>query len=88
MKVQFKESFAKDLQKVSDIALRTRIKALIHTVEEAEDLTSIPHIKRLQGGGHYYRVRIGDYRVGLIANEVEVTFVRFLHRRDIYRRFP
>jgi mRNA interferase RelE/StbE len=33
-------------------------------------------------------VRIGDYRLGLKISEDAIELIRFLHRRDIYRRFP
>ncbi|HEY4721787.1 MAG TPA: type II toxin-antitoxin system RelE/ParE family toxin [Anaerolineae bacterium] len=46
------------------------------------------NIKKLQGGTNYYRIRVGDYRVGLVVESDTVTFVRFLHRKDIYRYFP
>ncbi|MBP1468695.1 type II toxin-antitoxin system RelE/ParE family toxin [Candidatus Chloroploca sp. M-50] len=36
----------------------------------------------------YYRIRIGDYRLGLFVEDDTITVVRFLHRRDIYRYFP
>lgn len=34
------------------------------------------------------RLRIGDYRLGMIVEGEVVEIVRFLHRRDIYRYFP
>ncbi|NPA92437.1 MAG: type II toxin-antitoxin system RelE/ParE family toxin, partial [Chloroflexi bacterium] len=36
----------------------------------------------------FYRIRLGDYRLGLEIEGDTVVFVRFLHRRDIYRYFP
>lgn len=40
------------------------------------------------GEDRYYRIRMGDYRLGIIVEGEVVTFVRFLHRRDIYGYFP
>ena len=34
-----------------------------------------------------YRMRVGDYRIGIAVEEDEVEFVRFLHRHDVYRYF-
>jgi mRNA interferase RelE/StbE len=85
---EFTESFLKDLRNVRDKGLLRRVKELIENVEQAPNLGELNNIKKLKGGGHYYRVRMGDYRVGLtIENEV-VTFVRFLNRKEIYRYFP
>lgn len=88
MKVQFKASFAKDLREVKDKEALARVKGVIESVERASSLEGIAQLKRLKGGGHYYRVRVGDYRIGLTADAGSVTLVRFLHRKDIYRYFP
>ncbi len=36
----------------------------------------------------YYRIRVGDYRIGVEVVGDEILFVRILHRKDIYRYFP
>jgi mRNA interferase RelE/StbE len=33
-------------------------------------------------------IRVGDYRIGVVLEDGVVTFVRVLHRRDVYRYFP
>lgn len=88
MKVLFRASFARDLRAIRDQGLLDRIKRLIHTVENASTLTDISGLKKLRGGTNYYRIRIGEYRVGLAVDEDRVEFVRVLHRREIYRYFP
>ena len=88
MKVRFKASFAKDLRALNDKSLLERIKALIATVESAQKLAEVPHLKKLRGAGAYYRARLGDYRVGMAAEEDAIVFVRVLHRREVYRYFP
>jgi mRNA interferase RelE/StbE len=88
MNTQFKESFTKDLRRVRNKDLLNRAKAVIETVEQAESLGQIPNLEQLKGWSKYYRIRGGDYRVGLAVEEDVVTFVRFLHRKDIYRHFP
>jgi mRNA-degrading endonuclease RelE of RelBE toxin-antitoxin system len=35
-----------------------------------------------------YRIRIGDYRIGIFFKEDTVIFARILHRKDIYKLFP
>ena len=87
MKVRFKASFASDLRALKDKSLLDRVKALIAAVESAETLLEIPNLKKLRGGA-YYRVRLGDYRVGLVADGNAIVFVRVLHRREVYRYFP
>ena len=79
---------ASDPRALKDKSLLERVKALITTVESAETPLEIPNLKKLRGGGAYYRVRLGDYRVGLVVEENAIVFVRVLHRREVYRYFP
>ena len=89
MKTAFKKSFAKDLKKYSkNKKLLNLIKNTIQEVEDADGITSIKNLKKLKSEGFYYRIRIGNYRMGLIIEKETATFVRALHRSEIYRYFP
>ncbi|RTZ99593.1 MAG: type II toxin-antitoxin system RelE/ParE family toxin [Deltaproteobacteria bacterium] len=89
MKVKFKKSFARDLKKRSnDRKLSAKVKRIIGQVDEAENAHQIPNLKKLKAQGNYYRIRSRDYRLGLIIEGGTATFVRVLHRSEIYRYFP
>jgi mRNA interferase RelE/StbE len=88
MKVEFRKSFEKDLGNILDETLLQRIKAVIEEVENAENLGNVSSIKKLKADGDYYRIRVGDYRIGITVSESVVIFVRVLHRKDVYRYFP
>ena len=88
MKVEFRDSFAKDLKGVKEKGLLGRVREVIETVEKADSLAGLPNMKKLKGGGNYFRVRVGDYRVGVALDGETVVFVRFLNRKDIYKHFP
>ena len=88
MKVEFRNSFTKDLRRIRDKSVKGRIKAVIEQIEETDDLKEVSNVRKLSGGVNYYRVRIGDYRLGLLLNQNTVVFIRCLPRRDIYRYFP
>lgn len=89
MKVEFKKSFAKDLKKKSkDRQLSAIVEQIIGQVDEAKDIHQIPNLKKLKAEDSFYRIRIGNYRLGPIIEDDTVTFVRLLHRREIYRYFP
>ena len=88
MKVGFRQSFTKDLAKVKDKGLLRRVEIAIETLERAESIEQIKGLKKLRGVGNYYRLRIGDFRIGLALEEGEVIFVRLLNRKDMYRYFP
>jgi len=84
----FRESFDKDLSAVTDAGLRRRVQKMIEQVEAARTLHEIPNLKRLEAKGKYFRIRLGDYRIGFVFEQSAITFVRCLHRREIYRYFP
>ena len=88
MKTAFTNAFLRDVRKLPDQAIREQVRNAIVTVEAAPDLRSVPNLKKLSGGGPYYRIRLGDHRVGLAVRDDVVTFVRVLPRKDIYRYFP
>lgn len=88
MRVLFDKSFLQDIGKVTDQKLKTRISMCIRSIEEAESLTEIPHLSKMKGHAFAYRIRLGDYRIGLFKEKEVVKFIRVLHRKDIYTFFP
>lgn len=88
MNSAFRESFDADLSGITDPALLRRIKKVIGQVEAARSFQQIPNLKRLETTGKYYRIRVGDYRLGCVFEGGVITFVRCLNRKDIYRHFP
>jgi len=88
VKTAYKKSFLGDLRRVGDPVSKRRLAEVIEQVERAERLSELGNLKKLRGTHGYYRIRLGDYRVGLLLEDDVLFFVRFLHRRDIYRYFP
>ncbi len=88
MKTDFKKSFTKDLKKIREQDLKKRVATAIKRAEEAKSLRKVENIRKLRGSDRYYRIKIGDYRIGLKLKDNMLIFIRFLHRRDIYKYFP
>ncbi len=88
MTVEFRKSFERDIKKIKDKQIKERILQVIDEVEQAQDINEISNIKKLSGYDNFYRIRIKDYRIGLYVEDDVITFVRCLHRRDIYKYFP
>jgi mRNA interferase RelE/StbE len=88
MKIDFKKSFLKELKKLKNKSLKNAIQECIFQVESAEDLTQIKNIKKLSGYDFYYRIRVGDYRIGVKIENKTVFFVVFEHRKNVYKEFP
>ncbi len=61
---------------------------IIEDVEQVEAVTDLANLKQLKAEGSYYRIRTGDYRIGITIEDDLITFVRVLHRKEIYRFFP
>ena len=78
----------KDLERLPDRRIGEQVRELITQLEQAKTLQDIEGVKKLRGAEGYYRLRIGDYRLGLVLAGDTVTLVRFLHRKEIYRHFP
>lgn len=88
MKVRFKKAFLKDLEKLP-INFRKKIENLVFDeIPRAKEFSDVKNIKKLRGYESFYRVRIGDYRIGFEYKEREIVFYRVLHRKDIYKYFP
>jgi mRNA interferase RelE/StbE len=88
MKSFFLASFLSDVKKLRDGKMRQSVAHAITRVEQASALADVPSLKRLSGHHSYFRIRVGDWRIGLKVESDTVTFVRCLHRREIYRFFP
>ena len=88
MKVEFRESFLRDIRKIKDKAVLEAVKKAIEDVESVESPAEITNLKKMHGSRGYFRIRLGDHRIGLKLESDTVRFVRFLHRKEIYRFFP
>ena len=87
--MQLVHAFRRDLKKYDkDKTLLAHIRETILEVEAAPDITAIKNLKKLKDQGSFYRIRVGNYRIGIVLEEQTVTFVRALHRKEIYRYFP
>lgn len=88
MKVQINKKFLKDLAK---IPFNDRQKIETFVFKESKKIVSIESagiFEKLKGHYDYYRVRFGNYRVGVKYEYEMLTFERVLHRKEIYRYFP
>ena len=88
MNVRIDKSFEKDSNKVKDKSILKKIVSCIEKVRKCSQISEITNLKKLQGSNNCYRIRIGDYRAGVMISGNTVTFIRFLHRKEIYRTFP
>ena len=88
MNVEYLDKFYKDIDKISSKIVKKKIIELIQQIENSSDISQISNVKKLVGFTTAYRIRIGDYRIGIFFKEDTVIFARILHRKDIYKLFP
>ncbi len=89
MELFFDASFEKSIRKIKDKNLKGKLLELIELFEKADTLSSIPTLKKMTGFQHYYRVRLGSYRVGFeLLEGNKILFIIVAHRKEIYKYFP
>ncbi|MBX2899649.1 MAG: type II toxin-antitoxin system RelE/ParE family toxin [Cyclobacteriaceae bacterium] len=87
MIVLYNKKFLKDLAAIPEI---DRLKIEQFVFNEARTIKSFHGLRseKLQGYKNYYKVRFGNYRVGLKYENNILSFERVLHRKEIYKYFP
>jgi mRNA interferase RelE/StbE len=89
VQIEFKERFLKDLSKISNPYAKKIETFVFEEAEKLESINTLSGVKKMKGYSNFYRVRFGEYRVGFqITDDGILSFMRVLHRRDIYRYFP
>ena len=69
--------------------LRRGVERKIAELESAATIREVSGVRRVRSSsGRAYRIRIGNYRMGIEVEGSVVVLVRFLHRREFYRVFP
>lgn len=88
MEVEYSKKFLKQLATVpSDI--RSKIENFVF--EELVSTSSIYEmgkVEKMKGYDGFYKVRFGNYRLGLVIENELITVKVVMHRREIYKFFP
>lgn len=89
MNVEFDKSFLKSLDNIKDSKILQKVETVILKCESADSLFEIQNIKKLSGFSNYFRIKMGNYRIGFeFANRNTIRFIILAHRKDIYKKFP
>ncbi|PZU98918.1 MAG: plasmid stabilization protein [Pseudanabaena sp.] len=89
MEVKYCQSFLKDLKNLKGSSIYQRISEIAFTtLPETQSLQELSNIKAMQGHSNRYRIRVGDYRIGIEISGNTVEVIRTLHRKEFYRYFP
>jgi len=85
----YKKIFLKDLASIPRHH-RSRIERLVFDeIPASENIFSDFDIGRMKGFEHFWRIRTGQYRIGIrITGDNTIIFYRVKSRKEIYRVFP
>lgn len=88
MEIELTRKFKKQIDECKQARIRKKVTDVIDAVIIAESLSDIKNIKKLKGSENSYRIRVSDYRIGIVLMNEKCVFAAFDHRSDIYRYFP
>jgi mRNA interferase RelE/StbE len=88
MVVQYNKKFLKDLSCIPKKEREKIENFVFDEINRHNNSTEINKLEKLSGYQHYYKIRFGNYRVGIKLEVETLTFERVLHRKEIYKLFP
>ena len=80
MIVKFRKKFSDDLNDISDKVLLKSISNIIQNVESSNKPQEIVGIKKMSGHKDAFRIRIGNYRIGVFIYKDCAEYTRILSR--------
>lgn len=89
MKVHYRKKFLKQLSKVSTNS-RLKIEEFVFKIlPQSSSVTENGKLEKLTGYKKFYKVRMGNYRIGIEQADDKSLIIRTVrHRKEIYKYFP
>jgi mRNA interferase RelE/StbE len=87
--IEYTKRFLKELASLpTDV--QARVEPIVFEELESENPFELGYLERLKGYPDKYKIRVGDYRIGIMLDKEAQILVceRIAHRKDIYRTFP
>ncbi len=91
MQVRYYKSFEKDISKIKLKSVADEVEKRIISVKKCEslvDFIQLPGVTKMVGYTDFYRIKFGNYRIGVRIADNVVYFARFGIRSNIYKIFP
>jgi mRNA interferase RelE/StbE len=69
---------------------QSRVEPIVFSELKSDNPFELGYLKKMKGYKDKYKIRVGDYRVGLTVDKKSQTMIcqRVAHRREIYQIFP
>ena len=87
MQIELTRKFQKQVENCNDKHIKSKILAIVQAVIASENLNEFPNLKKLTGYKNFYRIRLGNFRIGLVIEDKTIVFAAFDHRSDIYKYY-
>ncbi len=88
MQVNYNKKFLKQLASLPS-ETRTQVEQFVFDdLASAASLSSLGKVEKMQGYDGFYKVRFGNYRLGLMVDNNAVLVKTVMHRKEIYKFFP
>ncbi|MGB0368711.1 MAG: type II toxin-antitoxin system RelE family toxin [Flavobacteriales bacterium] len=89
MKVEFSKQFEKQIDALKNPKQKKAIAEVVNLLLTVGKISEVPNVKKMKGHKSAYRIRVGDFRMGVFFTNPDQVFVAtFLHRKEIYKKFP
>jgi len=88
MQIELTRKFRKQVENCNDRRIKRRIADIIEAVMASDSMNGFNNLKKLTGYKDRYRIRLGNYRIGIVIEGEIVIFAAFDHRSEIYKYFP
>ncbi len=88
MQVEITNKFRKQVKKLNNKNINNSLVKVIQSIGLAKNISEINNLKKLKGYKHFYRIRLGDYRIGVTIKDKIITLAAIDHRSNIYKYFP
>ena len=76
MILEFDKSFLKSIDNITDAKILSRIEKILNDLEKAASIQEITNLRKLTGFKDYFRIRTGDYRLGIeLINSVTIRLI-------------
>jgi len=88
MNIEIKKKFLKELLKLPNNYADTIEEFVFETLPTYDNLSEIGKVEKMTGYKNYFKIRFGDYRVGIKKIDDTIIIETVKHRREIYKYFP
>lgn len=88
MTVEYRKKFLKELSRLPAEYAKTIEKFVFDDLPNYSSLSDTGKIEKMTGYKDYFKVRFGNYRVGIKKENDCIILETVKHRKEIYKFFP